>query len=392
MTIANRIVSFFVGAPRVLPESSSQKDPVGCVARACLLCSSRESANLNAYREQISFLIDTKIGEFEEGKIPLIETLVDEILTEVRTLHVKEEFASERGISKWESKIIETLFESGKDLRTIQLLRQLNQSLRPYTFYRRSIELERYFISDNTKTTKVKFSNVATVHGDLKETLVAANFSSRIRSNKEIRQDGGVSRRSRLDGLFLRNQVTSYTTIKSPEETIHEKFNDAIVLNVQQFFVKAEDSVKKEQSRSFFKESKALIQDSAEMILDLVGEGKSDLEICQALKEKIQADNKEVYTLDLEEFKLSAVEVVDGRESLLPKTKLPLRLSKYPDFPSVAAYWQRGYWQEGEEIEFVYLHLEDDELNLVLSAVDTLFLDQTVLSLINVHRNTVRPF
>ena len=391
MTIANRMLSFFVGAPRVSPEISSQTSSVGRVARACLCFSARESTNLHAYRELTSFLIDKKISEFEEGKIPLIENLVDEILAEVRILHLKEEFAAEQGISRWESKIIETLFASGKNLSTIHGLRKLNQSLRPYAFCRRSIEMERYFVSDNRKTTKVRFSNEVMLCGDLKDTSLAINFSSRIKSNKENRKEG-ISRRSGLDRLSLRNQARVYDSIKSPEETIYEKLNEAIELNEPQFILGAADSLKKEESRSFFKESKFLIQDSAELILNLVEEGLSDLEVCQALKEKIRTDNKEVYTLDLEEFKLSAVEVIDGRESLLPKARLPLRLAKYDDFPSVAAYWQRGYWREGEEIEFVYLHLKDDKLNLVLSAVDTLFLDQTVLSLLDVHRNTVRPF
>ena len=51
------------------------------------------------------------------------------------------------------------------------------------------------------------------------------------------------------------------------------------------------------------------------------------------------------------------------------------------------SYWQRGFWDENEVLNFTYIHLEDDKLNLMLSAIEALFLDQTVLSLIDTHRN-----
>lgn len=385
MNITSRVLGSFLKEPKIIPEGDSPQNPNSSISRFAhflLLFSSEERENFHLYKIETSSLIERKVTQYEEKKIPLIKNLIFEIQTEIRALHDKKEFTNAR-ISLLETHILEVLSASKLDLRTIDELNKLIRILRPLSVCQRIAKLWHPFNHTQNNPTKINFSCMSEMQNSPKPIPLFTDFNPRMHSHEKHHKES-LFRRSSRDRFSLNNQVQLY----NPENIIQKKIKKCIRMEVDSFFKKIENNFLIEERRlSFLKGSKELTGGFAESILDLTQQNKSTIEICQELKDRLQTTNKEIYSLDEEEFSCSIEKTMNGQSVKLPIERMPIHISQSLEFDAAIESFYEYSWGNNEKKIFTYIHIKEEMMSSLLAAIDALFLDKEVLGIIQACRS-----
>ena len=269
------------------------------------------------------------------------------------------------------------------DMTTVNSLKKFNLSLNPVQFNSFFLNPFCFFQNRPQSSGHITFSNVSQLITEQDDLIaIKTDFKPRLKSKKSH----SFFKRSRFDLRAVKNQYKSRPAKPLPIEIIYQKLLNLTQEKFKFIFYTSEDMFLGKKRTEIIDQSKFLIGHCAELILEEAQKNTEIISIKDQLIEKILLLNKEIFSMDLEEFFISVTYSIPQGLRLLPRDKMPIKIRNSLELEEAIDFAKSGNWTKDKRMDFTYAYLNGPFLKGFFLSIKALFRDEEILSLMKKYR------